>query len=104
MSRPRFHWTEAGSQPHLTLLPQGRQAFLLDIPRRSAYSRGAEARSLSRNETWRADKGVSGAPQYIILSLEVGPWAGKIADAKLPDSVLFDYVRVYKTRPAPPPQ
>ncbi|HUT32450.1 MAG TPA: glycoside hydrolase family 16 protein [Planctomycetota bacterium] len=49
--------------------------------------------------TWRTDKGVSGAPQYIILSVEVGPWAGKIAEAKLPDSVSFDYVRVYKTRP-----
>ncbi|MBM4040781.1 MAG: glycoside hydrolase family 16 protein [Planctomycetes bacterium] len=51
-------------------------------------------------ETWRTDKGVSGAPEYIILSAEVGPWAGKIAEAKLPDSVCFDYVRVYKARPA----
>jgi beta-glucanase (GH16 family) len=50
-------------------------------------------------ETWRTDKAVSGAPQYIILSLEVGKWAGNIADAKLPDSVIFDYVRVYKARP-----
>jgi beta-glucanase (GH16 family) len=50
-------------------------------------------------ETWRTDSGVSGAPEYIILSVEVGPWAGKIAEAKLPDSVSFDYVRVYKTRP-----
>lgn len=54
-------------------------------------------------ETWRTDKGVSGTPQYIILSLEVGPWAGKIADAQLPDSVAFDYIRVYTTRPAPLP-
>jgi beta-glucanase (GH16 family) len=52
-------------------------------------------------ETWRTDQGVSGAPQYIILSAEVGKWAGDIAQAALPDSVLFDYVRVYKTRPAP---
>ncbi len=50
-------------------------------------------------ETWRTDKAVSHAPQYIILSIEVGKWAGNIADAKLPDSVMFDYVRVYKTRP-----
>jgi len=29
----------------------------------------------------------------------VGEWAGDIAKATLPDSVVFDYVRVYKTRP-----
>jgi len=51
-------------------------------------------------ETWRTGKGLSHAPQYIILSAEVGSWAGKIADARLPDSVMFDYVRVYESRPA----
>ncbi|NQT85239.1 glycoside hydrolase family 16 protein [bacterium] len=50
-------------------------------------------------ETWRTKEAVSGIPQYIILSLEVGPWAGDIAKAKLPDSVAFDYVRVYAKRP-----
>jgi len=50
-------------------------------------------------ETWRTDKAVSGTPQYIILSLEVGGWAGDIAKAALPDSVRFDYVRVYKRKP-----
>jgi len=50
-------------------------------------------------ETWRTREGVSGTPQYIILSLEVGKWAGKIADARLPDGVVFDYVRVYDRRP-----
>jgi beta-glucanase (GH16 family) len=49
-------------------------------------------------ETWRSTKGVSHRPQYIILSLEVGKWAGSIADARLPDSVMFDYVRVYDRR------
>ena len=34
--------------------------------------------------------------QYIILSLEVGKWAGDIGRATLPDSVYFDYVRVYQ--------
>ncbi|HUS93161.1 MAG TPA: glycoside hydrolase family 16 protein [Phycisphaerae bacterium] len=53
-------------------------------------------------ETWRTDKGVSHAPEYIILSLEVGPWAGDIKQAKLPDSVEFDYVRVYDQRPPAP--
>ena len=50
--------------------------------------------------TWRVSKGLSGTPQYIILSLEVGKWAGSIAKARLPDSVIFDYVRVYKKLPA----
>jgi len=50
-------------------------------------------------KTWRTSKGVSQRPEYIILSLEVGSWAGDIATAKLPDSVLFDYVRVYDRRP-----
>jgi hypothetical protein len=35
------------------------------------------------------------APLYIRLSDEVGDWAGNIADAKLPDAFLVDYVRVY---------
>ena len=50
-------------------------------------------------ETWRTGEAVSHAPEFIILSLEVGEWAGDIAKATLPDSVVFDYVRVYKTRP-----
>jgi len=47
-------------------------------------------------ETWRTNKGVSGRPQYVILSLEVGKWAGDIAKAELPDHFYVDYVRVYK--------
>jgi len=50
-------------------------------------------------ETWRTDQAVSHAPEFIILSLEVGAWAGDIAKATLPDSLVVDYVRVYKTRP-----
>lgn len=49
-------------------------------------------------ETWRSDKGVSHRQEYMILSLEVGKWAGDIAEATLPDSLLVDYVRVYKKR------
>ncbi|HPY52002.1 MAG TPA: glycoside hydrolase family 16 protein, partial [Sedimentisphaerales bacterium] len=47
-------------------------------------------------ETWRSDKGVSHRSQYIILSLEVGKWAGDIAQAQLPDHLYVDYVRVYQ--------
>lgn len=54
-------------------------------------------------ETWRTDQAVSRRPQYIILCTELGGWSGDPATAKLPDSVTFDYVRVYKNRPAAKP-
>lgn len=51
-------------------------------------------------ETWRvreADGGaVSHRPQYLILSLEVGDWAGSIAEAELPDGMVVDWVRVWQ--------
>ena len=53
-------------------------------------------------ETWRTNKGVSHRPQYIILSLEVGKWAGDISKAELPDHFYVDYVRVYKEVAAKP--
>ena len=34
-------------------------------------------------------------PQYMLLSDEIGSWAGDITKAKLPDRFLVDYVRVY---------
>ena len=51
------------------------------------------------NETWRTSEAVSGAPQYIILSVEVSSWGGDISRAALPDYVMFDYVRVYSEKP-----
>ncbi|MCF8335495.1 MAG: hypothetical protein K9H65_02725 [Bacteroidales bacterium] len=47
-------------------------------------------------ETWETDTAVSHRSEYIILSSEVGQWAGDISNASLPDTVFFDYVRVYK--------
>jgi beta-glucanase (GH16 family) len=47
-------------------------------------------------ETWRTGKGISQRSEYIILSLEVGKWAGSIKTAGLPDSLEVDYVRVYQ--------
>jgi beta-glucanase (GH16 family) len=47
-------------------------------------------------ETWRTNIAISHRAEYIILSLEVGKWAGDIAKAKLPDSLYVDYVRVYQ--------
>ena len=47
-------------------------------------------------ETWRTKAGgVCQVPVYILLSDEIGKWAGDIAKAKLPDQFLVDYVRVY---------
>jgi beta-glucanase (GH16 family) len=55
--------------------------------------------SVDGRETWRTSEAVSRRAEYIILSLEVGKWAGDIAEAALPDSLLVDYVRVYQRPP-----
>jgi hypothetical protein len=47
-------------------------------------------------ETWRSKAGgVCQLPQYMLLSDEIGDWAGDITKANLPDKFLVDYVRVY---------
>ncbi|MBN2128004.1 MAG: glycoside hydrolase family 16 protein, partial [Sedimentisphaerales bacterium] len=57
---------------------------------------------INGQETWRTTRGVSQRDQYIILSLEVGKWAGDIAEATLPDHLYVDYVRVYQKNAATP--
>lgn len=53
-------------------------------------------------ETWRTSAGgVCQVPLYIKLSDEIGPWAGDITKAELPDQFLVDYVRVYDLVDAP---
>ncbi len=47
-------------------------------------------------ETWRTTKAISKRPQYLVLSCEIGDWAGDIRTATLPDRFQADYVRVYK--------
>jgi len=50
-------------------------------------------------EVWRtAAGGVSQAPEYLKLTEEIGPWAGDIRQAELPDYFEVDYVRVYEMR------
>lgn len=49
-------------------------------------------------KTWQINKAISKRSEYIILSLEVGKWAGDISKAILPDNFYVDYVRVYKKR------
>jgi beta-glucanase (GH16 family) len=47
-------------------------------------------------ETWRTSAGgVSQVPEYAKLTEEIGPWAGDIKTAILPDYFTVDYVRVY---------
>jgi beta-glucanase (GH16 family) len=53
---------------------------------------------LDGKEIWRTNKGISHVKEYLILSLEVDTWGGDISKAVLPDSVLFDYVRVYQKK------
>lgn len=47
-------------------------------------------------ETWRTKEGVSRRSHFLILSNEVGDWAGSIKDAKLPDAFTVDWVRVWQ--------
>jgi len=47
-------------------------------------------------KTWTTQRAVSQHPQYIILSCEVGDWAGQIKDADLPDRFSIDYIRLYQ--------
>jgi beta-glucanase (GH16 family) len=48
------------------------------------------------NETWRSKAGgVCQVPQYMLLSDEIGSWAGDVTKAKLPDQFMVDHVRVY---------
>lgn len=47
-------------------------------------------------QTWRTNAvGVSQTPGFVLLSDEIGSWAGDIDKGRLPDEYLVDYVRVY---------
>ncbi len=47
-------------------------------------------------KTATIEKGISQKKQYIILSMEVGKWAGKLNIKKLPAYFIVDYIKVYK--------
>lgn len=51
---------------------------------------------LDDKPVWESSSGVSEVAQYILLSNEVGPWAGPLNVDQLPDHMTCDYVRVYK--------
>lgn len=47
-------------------------------------------------ETFETSLAIAQVPEYIILSGGVSSWPGDISRAKLPDRVVFDYVRVWQ--------
>ena len=49
---------------------------------------------------WTTRDAPSDTPQHIILSVEIGKWAGDIAKARLPQDVKVDWVRVWQKPPA----
>ena len=48
-------------------------------------------------ETWRTNTAVSNRSEYLILSTELTGFGGDPELCSYPDSVIFDYVRVYKS-------
>ena len=47
-------------------------------------------------EVWASTDAPSDVPEHIILSVEIGKWAGDIRAAKLPETVKVDWVRVWQ--------
>jgi hypothetical protein len=47
---------------------------------------------------WHTTQAISKRDQYLILDLEVSPWAGGIESAKLPATAVVDWVRVWQKR------
>ena len=45
---------------------------------------------------WTSRDAPSDVPQHIVLSVEIGKWAGDISEAPLPQQVRFDWVRVWQ--------
>ncbi len=91
------HWNgygkdmqSAGKQVHVPGLAAGYHTFGLKwTPRKYMFY-------VDGKKTWTCRQGVSGRPQFIILSEEIGSWAGDIGRARLPDVFRVDYVRLYK--------
>jgi hypothetical protein len=94
-----LHWNGYGkthrSMPSDTFLPGLREGF---------HTYGVEWSDkdytfyVDGRRVWQTSEAVSGAPEYIILDLEVSKWAGGIETAKLPASATFDWVRVWQKK------
>ena len=76
------HHKSAGSKYHLKDALEGFHKFALE------WKPDEYIFYVDDREAWRSEKAVSHTKQYIILSLEVGKWAGNIAEAELPDSLI----------------
>lgn len=50
------------------------------------------------NPVWKTISAVSQRSEYMILSAELTGWGGDPNQGSFPDSVVFDYVRVYKPK------
>lgn len=61
------------------------------------WTKGKYTFFVDGKKTWTCRKGVSHTPQYIILSEEIGVWAGSIERAVLPDRFEVDYVKVFRS-------
>jgi len=97
--RHALHWDgykkdhrSKGKKPVVDGLSKGWHTFGL------LWTKDSYTFYIDGQQTWKTSKAVSRRSQYIILSLEVGKWAGDIAKATLPDSYLVDYVRVYQKK------
>lgn len=51
---------------------------------------------------WETKDAIAGTDLFVLLSVEIGKWAGDIANAKLPHEIKYDWVRVWQ-KPAPRP-
>ncbi len=96
-----LHWDGYGehhkSAGHRFRLPEATEGFhtygLLWLPQQYVFY-------VDGREVWRSRAGgVSQVPQYILLTNEIGSWAGDIRRAALPDDFEVDYVRVYGFEP-----
>ncbi|MFV0330622.1 MAG: family 16 glycosylhydrolase [Dysgonomonas sp.] len=53
---------------------------------------------IDNREVWRTSTAVSQIEEYIILSTEYTGWGGSANPKKLPDKIVFDYVKVYSKK------
>ena len=92
-----IHWNGYGSH-HQSVVSEPEQAGLNSGFHTFALYWTAEEYIfyIDGRESWRTKGGgPSRALSYAKLTEEIGPWAGKITEAALPDYFIVDYVRIY---------
>lgn len=93
-----LHWNGYGddhkSSPY--------DVFVPDLRRNPWHVFGVEWRPdgytfyVDGRRAWETQDAISRTEEHIILSVEIGKWAGDIAKAQLPQDVKFDWVRVWQ--------